>query len=170
MTALLFRVAHLPATVALGVALAVGVVVGIVAHVRIARWRAAIVVGVLGALIASGGGHPKQTANLYTDFLLLLSYWASPWAAVVFIDWLHRRGHTVPPQELEGGPRFRTGLYAWIIGLAASIPFWDQAWYTGPFAAAYPQFGDLSYYVGFIVAAIIMIVTTPKHAASPART
>jgi NCS1 family nucleobase:cation symporter-1 len=52
----------------------------------------------------------------------------------------------------------RPGTYAWIIGLAASLPFWNQAWYTGPFAAAFPQFGDLSYYVGFIVAASIMAI------------
>jgi NCS1 family nucleobase:cation symporter-1 len=170
LTALLFHVARLPTVVAIGVALAVGLVVGIVAHVRIARWHAAIAVGVLGALLASGGGNHDATAKFYTDFLLLLSYWASPWAAVVFIDWLQRRGQRVPPEELESGPRFRTGLYAWIIGLAASIPFWDQVWYTGPFAAAYPQFGDLSYYVGFILAAIVMIALTPKHAASRART
>jgi NCS1 family nucleobase:cation symporter-1 len=169
LTALLVHT-HAPAIVTIGLAIAVGLVVGIVAHLRIARWRAAIVVGVLGALIASGGGHPKETASLYTDFLLLLSYWASPWAAVVFIDWLQRRGQHISPQEFESGAPIRTGLYAWIIGLAASIPFWDQLWYTGPFASAYPQFGDLSYYVGFIVAAIVMLLLTRKDAASPART
>jgi NCS1 family nucleobase:cation symporter-1 len=50
----------------------------------------------------------------------------------------------------------RLGTYAWIAGLAASLPFWNQQWYTGPFANAFPQFGDLSYYVGFAVAAIVM--------------
>ena len=127
------------------------------------RWRAAIIVGVLGALLASGGGHPDATAKLYTNFLLLLSYWASPWAAVVLVDWLQRRGQRLAPEELEFGPRIRAGLYAWIIGLSASLPFWNQAWYTGPFASAYPQFGDLSYYVGFIVAAIVMIALSPRR-------
>ncbi len=169
LTAALFTIAHTPPILTASFAIAVGLVVGIVAHVRIARWRAAIVVGVLGALLASGGGHPDETAKLYTNFLLLLSYWASPWAAVVFIDWLQRRGQDVTPGEFESGARIRTGLYAWIIGLAASLPFWDQAWYVGPFTSAYPQFGDLSYYVGFIVAAIVMIGLTPKHAASRAR-
>ncbi|HEU5479452.1 MAG TPA: hypothetical protein VFU90_06440, partial [Candidatus Tumulicola sp.] len=54
------------------------------------------------------------------------------------------------------GPHVRLGTYAWVAGLAASLPFWNQQWYTGPFAAAFPQFGDLSYYVGFAVAAIVM--------------
>jgi NCS1 family nucleobase:cation symporter-1 len=169
LTAALFTIAHTPPLVTAGFAIAVGLIVGIVAHVRIARWRAAIIVGVLGAILASGGGHPEATARLYTNFLLLLSYWASPWAAVVFIDWLQRRGQRIAPEEFESGARIRAGLYAWIIGLTASLPFWNQAWYVGPFTSAYPQFGDLSYYVGFIVAAGAMIVLTPKHAASRAR-
>lgn len=165
----LFTIAHTPPLVTAGFAVAVGLIVGIVAHVRIARWRAAIIVGVLGALLASGGGHPEETAKLYTNFLLLLSYWASPWAAVVFVDWLQRRGQNVAPETFESGERIRTGLYAWIIGLAASLPFWNQAWYVGPFTSAYPQFGDLSYYVGFIVAALVMLLFSRQHAPSPAR-
>jgi len=163
------RSLHMMSAVEIGFAIAVGVIVGLVGHVRIARWKAAVVVGVLGAILAFGGGHPEETAKLYTNFLLLLSYWASPWAAVVFVDWLHRRGQQVDPKLFESGRRISPGLYAWIIGLAASLPFWNQAWYTGPFAQAFPQFGDLSYYVGFIVAAIIMLIFSPKYAARRTR-
>lgn len=156
LTAALLAAAHMGATATLLFSLAVAAVVALVAHVRLARWRAAVVVGILGALLASGGGHPEQTAKLYTNFLLILSYWASPWAAVVFVDWLGRRTERAPAADFEGGARVRSGTYAWIAGLAASLPFWDQAWYTGPFAASFPQFGDLSYYVGFAVAALVM--------------
>ncbi|HVS46150.1 MAG TPA: cytosine permease [Verrucomicrobiae bacterium] len=121
--------------------------------VRVPRWIVAAVVGVLGALIASAGGHPKDTAAAYTNFLLLLSYWASPWAAVVLVDWLRRGGAAADPQNV---PLWRNGTMAWLVGLAASGPFWNQAIYTGPFAKAFPQLGDLSYYVGFIVAALVM--------------
>ena len=99
----------------------------------------------MGALLASGGGHPDQTANLYTNFLLLLSYWASPWAAVVFVDWLQRRNRPADTAQFESGRRVRAGTYAWIAGLALSMPFWDQARFTGPIAASYTQFGDHSY-------------------------
>lgn len=140
----------------LGFAPAVGIVVGAVGHFRFARWRAAVVVGILGAVIASGGGHPRETAALYTNFLLLLSYWASPWAAVVLVDFLQRRGAAVASGELEGGPRFRAGTIAWIAGLAASMAFWNQpGLFVGAFAKLHPQFGDLSYYVGFAVAGAI---------------
>lgn len=169
LTAVLFAVAHTPPVITASFAIAIGLIVGIVAHVRIARWRAAIIVGVLGALLASGGGHPDATAKLYTNFLLLLSYWASPWAAVVLVDWLQRRGQRVAPDELEYGPRILAGLYAWIIGLAASLPFWNQAWFTGPFASAYPQFGDLSYYVGFVVAAVVMVALSQRRVSAERR-
>jgi NCS1 family nucleobase:cation symporter-1 len=122
-------------------------------NIRIPRWIAALAVGVFGALIATGGGHPREMANAYTNFLLLLSYWASPWAAVVLIDWL-QRGRDLG--DTQRAPRWRVGLLAWLIGLAASAPFWNQALFTGPFAKAYPQLGDLSYYAGFVAAAIAM--------------
>lgn len=156
LTAALFAQAHLAPVIVLVFALGVALVVLFVARFRLRRWRAALVVGVLGALLASGGGHPDQTAQLYTNFLLLLSYWASPWAAVVFVDWLQRRGETASADAFETLPRVRLGVYAWVAGLALSLPFWNQQWYTGPFASAFPQFGDLSYYVGFAVAAAVM--------------
>ncbi len=156
LTAGLFAFAHTPAVISAAFGLAVAIVIALVARYRLQRWRAAAIVGVLGALLASGGGHPDETAKLYTNFLLLLSYWASPWAAVVFVDWLAHRAAKRDEADFDAGPRVRSGTYAWLIGLGASLPFWNQAWYTGPFAAAFPQFGDLSYYVGFAVAAIIM--------------
>jgi NCS1 family nucleobase:cation symporter-1 len=170
LTASLFAHAGLPAAVVIIFAISVALVVLFVARYRLRRWRAAFLVGVLGALLAAGGGHPAQTAQLYTNFLLLLSYWASPWAAVVFVDWLQRRGESAQGDAaFEDGPRVRLGTYAWIAGLAACLPFWNQQWYTGPFASAFPQFGDLSYYVGFCVAAGVMFAfarrETPVHAA-----
>jgi NCS1 family nucleobase:cation symporter-1 len=163
LTAALLWIAHAtPAAVAFS-ALLVGLIVGIVARFALPRWQAAVFVGVLGALLATGGGHPDQTAKLYTNGLLLLSYWASPWAAVVFLDWFFRRNARYRESDaFEPAPAVRAGMLAWLGGLIASIPFWNQAWFTGPFAATHPQFGDLSYYVGFLVAAIIMLLVHKK--------
>ncbi len=124
-------------------------------NVRVKRALAALAVGVIGALLATGGGRPAQMATAYTEFLLLLSYWASPWAGVVLVDLLVRGDAPADPQRV---PYWRSGFIAWIAGLAASAPFWNQVWFTGPVARAYPQLGDLSYYVGFTVAAIAMAV------------
>jgi NCS1 family nucleobase:cation symporter-1 len=166
LTGLLFAHAKIAAPVVLAFSIGVALVVLFIARYRLRRWRAAIVVGALGALLASGGGHPAQTAQLYTNFLLLLSYWASPWAAVVFVDWLQRRNTAPDAQAFDTGPRVRAGTYAWIAGLIASLPFWNQEWYTGPFAVAFPQFGDLSYYVGFAVAALVMAAAAKRESSA----
>ena len=155
-TGVLFALAKTAPALSAAFGAAVFAIVTLVAGVRMQRWRAAVVVGIIGAILASGGGYPEATAKLYTNFLLLLSYWAAPWAAVVLVDRLQRRGHA--GGQVRTPEAVRAGLYAWLLGLAASVPFWNQAWFTGPFAGAFPQFGDLSYYVGFALAALVMFV------------
>ncbi|MDP9110840.1 MAG: cytosine permease [Candidatus Eremiobacteraeota bacterium] len=159
LSASVLAMAHSSSTAIVTGALAVGAIVTVIGHVAFARWRAAVIVGILGAVLASGGGHPDQTAKLYTNFLLLLSYWASPWAAVVFVDWLGRRKTPLGAWDDDALP-LRAGTFAWIAGLAASVPFWNQAWFTGPVAAACPQWGDLSYYVGFAVAGLYTLMAS----------
>ncbi|GAC1360454.1 MAG: cytosine permease [Vulcanimicrobiaceae bacterium] len=166
LSALLGAGAHASWVVLTTSSLLVGLIVGIVARFQLPRWRAAIFVGIIGALLASGGGHPDETAKLYTNGLLLLSYWASPWAAVVFFDWMARRATSYTPQDaFAETPAIKSGTIAWIGGLLASLPFWDQAWFTGPFAAHYPQFGDLSYFVGFAVAGLLMFLLPHRRTA-----
>jgi nucleobase:cation symporter-1, NCS1 family len=132
-------------------------------NVRISRAQAALAVGVIGAILALWGSNPSETAEFYTNFLLLLSYWASPWAGVVLVDWWQRGRADRDPERV---PAWRAGTLAWVLGVAASVPFWNQAWYIGPFARAFPQFGDLSYYVGLVVAALVMVAMKPRHAAA----
>jgi len=124
--------------------------------VRLKRAAAAAIVGILGAALAAAGANPRQTADTYTNFLLLLSYWVAPWAAVVIFDAILHRGQE---RATTGVPAWRSGVWAWLAGIAASVPFWNQAWFTGPFAKAFPSAGDLSYYVGFGVAAAIVVAT-----------
>ncbi len=135
-------------------------IVAFAAAVRMRRWIAAVFVGAIGALLAAGGGHPAETAKIYTNFLLMLSYWASPWAAVVLVDRLQPAADSPErtDDDFDRIERVRWGAFAWLAGLLFSIPFWNQAWYTGAFAGRFPQFGDLSYYAGFIVAAAVMAI------------
>ena len=130
---------------------------------RLSRARAALAVGVLGAILALWGSHPTRTAEFYTNFLLLLSYWASPWAGVVLVDWWQSGTTDRDPQCV---PPWRSGALAWVLGVAASVPFWNQAWFTGPFARAFPQYGDLSYYVGLVVGALVMAAMKPRRPAT----
>ncbi len=117
-------------------------------RIAIPRFAAALVVGGIGAAIAFFGSDPRVAAEGYSNFLLLLSYWTAPWAAVV----LFARERD-DPQRATG---LRAGTAAWLLGVLASLPFWNQAWYVGPVPRAFPVLGDLSYEVGFIVAAAAM--------------
>ena len=54
-------------------------------------------------------------------FLSLLSTWAAPWAAVL----LATRGAAAARATNAAA------LFAWLAGIAASLPFWQQSWYTG---------------------------------------
>lgn len=123
--------------------------------IRLPRWSVAAAVGILGAVLSLGGGDPRATAERYSDFLLLLSYWAAPWAAVVLVTWWHERN---TPADLARVPAWRAGILAWLAGILASLPFWNQAWYVGPVPRAWPQIGDLSYDVGFAVATLAMLL------------
>lgn len=129
---------------------------------RVKRSFAALGVGVIGGLLALGGANPSETAEFYTNFLLLLSYWAAPWAGVVLIDAWQERAAVRDPQRV---PAWRAGAPAWTLGVLASVPFWNQAWFLGPFARAFPQYGDLSYYVGLVVAAAAMAAMKPRRPA-----
>jgi NCS1 family nucleobase:cation symporter-1 len=123
-------------------ALAVGALTAAVVRWTLVRWQSALAVGVLGGALALAGSDPASTAHLYTNFLSLLSTWAAPWAAVL----LATRG------TVTSGATNRRALVAWLAGIAASLPFWQQSWFTGPVADAHPQLGDLSYFVSFAVA------------------
>ena len=120
------------------------------------RWVAALVLGVLGTILSFIG----QTGyyNKYEDFLFLLAYWVAPWMAVVFFDYLvvHRGRQGLSPfydRSRGVGP----GFWAFLIGIVVSVPFFNQSIYTGPIASAHPGLGDISYYVSFVVAAVIYL-------------
>ena len=105
------------------------------------RWQAALAVGLVGGALAVIGQDPDATARVYGNFLGLLSTWAAPWAAIMIAS------HEGDLKRVR-----HMGLIAWLAGIAAGVPFWQQSWFTGPIAALHPQLGDLSYFIGFSVA------------------
>jgi NCS1 family nucleobase:cation symporter-1 len=67
--------------------------------------------------------------------------WAAPWAGVMLASG--------PPVATRTG---RGSVAAWLAGIVAGVPFWQQSWYAGPLALAFPQLGDVSFFVAFVVA------------------
>lgn len=132
-------------------AVAVGLLAFIAVRWTLVRWQTAMVVGLLGGALALAGADPAATAHIYGNFLGLLSTWAAPWAGVV----IGARGET---RRRYG----RLALIAWVAGIAAGMPFWQQSWFVGPVAAAHPQLGDISYFVSFAVALAIVRFTPER--------
>lgn len=119
------------------------------------RWTAALIVSLLGGVLSYVGGQHNYYQN-YANFLYVLSYWVSPWLAVVLADYLlFRRGRDDVRDFYEGAGMLRGGFWAFVIGILVSVPFFNQSLYTGFIAKANPQIGDVSYYVSFVVAFLL---------------
>lgn len=112
--------------------------------VRLAQSSAALLSGGLGLVVALLSMHSFYT--VYENFLFVIAYWTAPWVAVVLVAHLSRRP--------AGHARIMPGFVAWLIGIAASVPFMDQEIYTGVVARAHPGIGDLSFVVSSVVAVV----------------
>jgi len=141
---------------------------GLVLDVPLKRWMAALVVGGVGTVLA-WFAFQNDFYHRYESFLFLVGYWITPWIAIVGIDLFvaQRRRSTDAPALEEFFDRRRIvcrGFFVWLIAIAVSVPFWNQASvYQGPFATGNPGFGDITYYVSFAVAAILYaLVRLPR--------
>jgi nucleobase:cation symporter-1, NCS1 family len=98
----------------------------------------------------------------FENFLLLILYLFIPWTAVNLIDYyVVRRGHYAieeifKPDGIYGRWGWR-GIFAYLIGFAAMVPFFSTPSFTGPIAKAMDG-ADLSMFVGLPVSAILYYV------------
>src|SRR6476660_5615884 len=108
------------------------------AGIRVPRVASAFAVAVLGFLFTlylnSGDFGGK-----FTGYLLFLSYWIAPWAAVVLVNWFQRRGR-VDPNRLTQFGRLPSGILALVslvVGFVVSLPF-QQSSYGEELHTSYP--------------------------------
>jgi purine-cytosine permease-like protein len=126
---------------------------------------------VIGILITAviafvGSVYSNSNANFltyYNNLLVILLYLFGPWTAINLADYyLVRRGHYAikeifRPDGMYGRWGWR-GLTAYIIGFAASAPFWVVgSWYVGPVARALGG-SDISFFVGLGLSGIIYLI------------
>ncbi len=97
----------------------------------------------------------------FKTFLFVGAYLIAPFGAVLLLDYvLNNRHDRARIDELYDSSRVvEWGFVAWLIGAIASVPFWQLSFFVGPVAAAHPEWGDLSYFVGFAVAAVAFVAT-----------
>jgi nucleobase:cation symporter-1, NCS1 family len=118
--------------------------------VKLKQHYAALATGVIGTVISI-----MAAANFisnYTNFLFLLGYWTVPWIAITLLC------HFTSRRSRLGN--VSAAFVSWVATLVLSEPFWNQEMHSGWFAVHYPQFGDSTFIVSFILAAVLYVLFT----------
>ncbi len=120
----------------------------------------ALVFGVVGFFLALSG--LSDAGQKYNNFLLVIAYWIGPWLGVFFADQLLRRGKHVAGLLFDRRHNPWAGFAAMAISAAVSVYLFanqtGHPGYVGVVAKAHPAFGDITFEVGFILAALLYAV------------
>ncbi|MGH7903886.1 MAG: purine-cytosine permease family protein [Candidatus Dormibacteraceae bacterium] len=147
---------------------------------RLRRAVTALGLGVVGLIVAFALQANVGPGSKYETFLLTLGYWITPFLGVVFVDYWLRHGEYRESVFFDRGRRTWKGAAAMLIGIVCTYFFWNQ---QPPFQPGskpglgaipgnWPQLGDLSFIVGFGVAAILYLLFSRigrEAAPAPAR-
>lgn len=128
---------------------------GIKIPLNLRRALVAIVFGIAGFFVAWSG--LSDAGVKYNNFLLVIAYWIGPWLGVYLTDQFLRRGTRVDGYLFDrrhnpwGGfaaMALATGLSIWLFANQTGSPG-----YVGVVPKHHPAFGDLTFEVGFVLAA-----------------
>jgi NCS1 family nucleobase:cation symporter-1 len=119
--------------------------------VKIPRPVSAIVAGLIAYVLAVAG--EGGFTSLYTNYLILLLYWISPWIGIVLADWFF------VPRGSSDTSGWRAGATIFAIVTPVTILLFSSTdAYTGPIAKMLGGL-DVGYVVGFFGAAIAYVAT-----------
>ncbi len=114
----------------------------------------AIALGVAGFFVALSGLH--DAGAKYNNFLLVIAYWIGPWLGVFFADQILRRGKRVDGFIFDRKHNPWAGFAAMAIAMGVSIYFFaNQTDYVGVVPKHNGHFGDITFEVGFVLAALL---------------
>jgi NCS1 nucleoside transporter family len=131
---------------------------GIRLTLRQRRAITAVGAGVVGFVVGVALQASVGPGSKYENFLLLISYWIAPFLAVVLVDYWLRHGAYDEKLFYDSGYRPWKGFVAMLAGILVSLPFWNNPLFTGPVPSHVPGIGDITFVVGFIVAAGLYLV------------
>ena len=128
----------------------------LVLYRKAGRVQTVLFAGVVGFLLALVGS--ANFGAFYQNFLLTLDYWITPWIGVM-VGAVFVRGVT---SGVEGSPPFlKSGLGAYIVGLAVSVPFMNLSsygvGYVGPVANLIGG-ADVSYFVAALASFVAYVI------------
>jgi purine-cytosine permease-like protein len=133
------------------------VTIGVKLPHHIARALVTVFFGVAGFLVAWWA--LPDAAHSYEAFLLIIAYWIGPWLGVVFADQYLRRGQRISGFLYDRSYANWPGLLSFAIGLVVSVLlFSNQQRFVGYVARELPQLGDVTFYVGFLLAGACYLV------------
>ncbi len=141
------------------------------AGVKLRRnWSAALGTGLAFCLIL--WIHGGNTSGKFQSVLLFSAYWIAPFLAIVLIDWHDRKGFTTYGglSALMDLKNLNTGwpaLVSLVVGFGAMVPFMNTGLLVGPVAKALDG-ADLTFYVGFVVAAAVHLALHTLEVPNPA--
>ena len=125
--------------------------------IRLPRWTFALIATLVG-LTLSLIGEGKFQQN-YSDFLLLVGYWMTPWMGVLFADFYLRKRRPTPSADTRNlRPFGMAATVSFLVGIAASIPFMDATFNVEGFISKAMGGADLAFYVGFLVSMGVYLV------------
>jgi purine-cytosine permease-like protein len=117
----------------------------------------ALAFGVIGFFLALSGLHDAGVK--YNNFLLVISYWIAPWLGVFFADQFLRRGKNIGGLLFDRKHNPWAGFVAMAVATVISVWFFaDQTGhpgYVGFIAHSHPGIGDITFEVGFVLAALL---------------
>ena len=121
---------------------------------KLRRAIVAIVFGIAGFFVAWSG--LSDAGTKYNNFLLVIAYWIGPWLGVFFADQFLRRGKHVAGFLFDRRHNPWAGFAAMAISMGISIwLFANQTDYVGLVPKHHAAFGDLTFEVGFVLAALL---------------
>ena len=147
-----------------------GAMATLTCDVKLPQWVTVTIAGVIGMFIALVFGGDQFQSN-FLLFLHVVSYYITPWVAVLLVDYfvVQRAGRNSLSVEnfyASDGAFGRlniAGVASMIVGVLISVPFMAKDFYTGPVGSLLGG-ADLSYFVSGIVAAVLYLVARRRFA------
>lgn len=127
--------------------------------VRLARWQAVLVDGVLCAVVGAAVVLSGSFYQFVSNFLLFMIVWFAPWAAVFLTDMALRRGRYPRACDAVLQSFSLPGVAAQALGMVAATLCISTTLFVGPVAAALGG-ADLSIFAGLFVGALTYVILT----------